>query len=297
MAAGVVDFPTSLHGTVDTYNAYSQAAGGGAFGVLAGLSGATGVAGLAEAGYGYDIPTGAELSTQERVIRAATGLGAVAGIAMSGVGFAASASARLGTIAQAGGRFAGAARVLNTNVGVLSRYARGRVVRSLRSASTRHSVLRSGDDVIGNRVVNTGGANRPVTTIDDLLSSNTMPGQSGVVLNQRTVVFDDIWKLSARDAAEYVLTREGGQYVLRNGISNRVSIPRGVRPIAHTHPPDVTGFVDQLPSRADINLLNFLWSRNSNGPRPMSQIITGQGQTTVFRATGIDQILRTKVRR
>lgn len=163
-------------------------------------------------------------------------------------------------------------------------------------APTNSVILRSGDGAVSGGLRSTGGLNRATTTIDELLSSRTMPGQAGVVLNQRTVSFADIHRLSIRDGAEYALTREGGQYVLRSGLNDAVAIPSGVRPIVHTHPPDISGFVDTLPSRADINVLNSLWARNPAGPRPVSQIITGPGQTTIFRATGMDLIPQPKVR-
>jgi hypothetical protein len=36
------------------------------------------------------------------------------------------------------------------------------------------------------------------------------------------------------------------------------------------------------------NVLNDYWARNPSIQRPVSQVITGQNQTTIFRATGID---------
>jgi RHS repeat-associated protein len=157
-----------------------------------------------------------------------------------------------------------------------------------------NGVLRSGEGVISGEIPG-GGIGRSTTT-SELLSGGSLPGQAGVTLDQGVVRFSDIHQLSLRDGAEYVLTREGGQYVLRSGLESTVSIPMGVRPIVHTHPPDIIGFVDKLPSRSDINVLNSIWARNPNGARPVSQIIwgSGPGETTVFRATGIDLIPKPK---
>ncbi|MEM6469657.1 MAG: DUF6531 domain-containing protein [Planctomycetota bacterium] len=137
---------------------------------------------------------------------------------------------------------------------------------------------------------------RRVTTIDEILSSNIIPGKHGVVLDQGTVLFDDLWRLSLRDGTEFLLTRENGQKILRSGTRDSVTAPAGVRPIAHTHPPDAADFVDEMPSRADINALNLAWSTHPNRPRPVSQIIVGFGETISFRATGFQTLSKPKKR-
>ncbi len=93
--------------------------------------------------------------------------------------------------------------------------------------------------------------------------------------------------MSENSGVEFALTRENGNFVLRSDSPTSVGIPRGVRPIVHSHPTLLNGNNSVLPSRADIDLLNGLWSANPNGTRPVSQIITGPNSTTIFRATGL----------
>lgn len=130
----------------------------------------------------------------------------------------------------------------------------------------------------------------------ELLSSGAIPGKQGVILDQRTVKFDDIWQMSDKAGVEFVLTKENGNFVLRSGAATSVPIRSGVRPIVHTHPKDDLGINSLLPSNADINVLNALWARNPNGPRPVSQILTGEQTPTRFFATGIDQLPNPKVK-
>jgi hypothetical protein len=101
-----------------------------------------------------------------------------------------------------------------------------------------------------------------------------------------------MWELSQKNGIEYALTFENGAYVLRSGAPDMVATPRGVAPLAHTHPPDELGRVQPMPSRADVNLLNDLWDRNPNGPRPQSDIIWGAtpDNVTPFGATGLDPV-------
>ncbi|WP_242628947.1 LysM peptidoglycan-binding domain-containing protein [Xanthomonas oryzae] len=126
------------------------------------------------------------------------------------------------------------------------------------------------------------------STTSELLQTGAIPGREGVVLTQKTVPFRDIWQLSDKSGVEFVMTRENGNFVLRSGSPTSVALPTGVRPITHTHPLDFDGINSLMPSRADINVLNDYWARNPTIPRPVSQIITGPDQTTIFRATGFD---------
>jgi hypothetical protein len=126
------------------------------------------------------------------------------------------------------------------------------------------------------------------STTAELLQTGAIPGREGVVLTQSHVTFSDLWQLSDNSGVEFVLTREDGQFVLRSGSPTSAPIPAGVRPIAHTHPLDMDGMNSLLPSPADINVLNAYWARNPSITRPVSQVITGSNQTTVFRATGLD---------
>lgn len=89
--------------------------------------------------------------------------------------------------------------------------------------------------------------------------------------------------------AEFVLTCKNGHYVLRSSSPTSTQIPRGIRPIVHTHPLDTNGVNSRLPSRADINLLNRYWMLHLDEPRPVSQIIIGPNETTIFRATGQEE--------
>ena len=128
-----------------------------------------------------------------------------------------------------------------------------------------------------------------ISTTDELLRTGAIPGAEGVILNQPRVLFNDLWRLSERAGVEFVLTHENGHYVLRSGSPTSTRIPRGVRPIVHTHPLDSNGVNSRLPSRADINLLNRYWMLHPDEPRPVSQIIIGPNETTIFRATGQEE--------
>ena len=156
-------------------------------------------------------------------------------------------------------------------------------------AGNNRAILRSGglDRIPQPRSPGLG----PTATTRQLIESGNIPGIEGVVLNQQVVKFDDIWKMSENTGLEFALTRENGNYVLRSGSQTSVPVPRGIRPIAHTHPVDpLTGETSLLPSRADMNTLNNVWNLNPSAPRPVSQIITGPGRTTVFRATGLESV-------
>lgn len=128
----------------------------------------------------------------------------------------------------------------------------------------------------------------PMSTTAELLRTGAIPGREGVILQQRTVPFSDIWKMSEKSGVEFVLTKESGGWMLRSGSSTSAPIPGGIRPILHTHPFDSDGVNSLLPSKADINVLNNYWARNPTIPRPVSQILTGQPEPTRFYATGFD---------
>jgi hypothetical protein len=125
------------------------------------------------------------------------------------------------------------------------------------------------------------------STTRNLLDTSSIPGTQGVILDQRTVVFDDIWQLSENAGVEFILTKESGNFILRRGSRTTAPVQLGQRPILHTHPTDEFGMNSLLPSTADINILNAAWARNPNGSRPVSQILTGQDTPTIFRATGL----------
>jgi hypothetical protein len=127
-------------------------------------------------------------------------------------------------------------------------------------------------------------------TLAELRKIRGVPGPQGVILNQKSVSFSDMWKLSEDTGLEYVLTKENGKFILRSGAPSTVRSPKYIRPIAHTHPTTPLGEFDSLPSDADIDALNRLWQRNPNGPRPTSTVIWGPepGNTTQFGATSIE---------
>jgi hypothetical protein len=127
-------------------------------------------------------------------------------------------------------------------------------------------------------------------TLAELSKIRGVPGIEGITLNQKSVSFSEMWKLSQDTGIEYVLTKENGKFILRSGAPSMVLSPPNIRPIAHTHLLDPLGEFDKLPSRADIKALNDLWAENPNGPRPTSTVIWGPeaGNTTQFGATGIN---------
>jgi len=51
---------------------------------------------------------------------------------------------------------------------------------------------------------------------------------------------------------------------------------------------DEFGVNSLQPSLADIDVLNSAWSRNPNGLRPVSQILTGQDEPIRFWTTGLE---------
>lgn len=126
------------------------------------------------------------------------------------------------------------------------------------------------------------------STTGELLRSGAIPGREGVILQQRTVPYADIWQMSEKSGVEFLLTKENGSWMLRSGSPTSVPIPGGVRPTLHSHPLDADGLNSLLPSKADINVLNNYWARNPNAPRPVSQILTGQPEPTRFYATGLE---------
>lgn len=103
-----------------------------------------------------------------------------------------------------------------------------------------NSVLRQGGGLSDLPLARTRGLGATSTT-DDLLRTGAIPGSEGVILTQKTVKFDDIWKLSQRHHVEFLLFKKDGQFVLRSGAWGSVKIPRGIRPIAHSHPTNAFG--------------------------------------------------------
>ena len=130
-------------------------------------------------------------------------------------------------------------------------------------------------------------------TMNEMLSSGAIPSKQGVRLIDKTIRFSDVWKLADKAGVEFGLTREQGAFILRSGSAGKVTIPPGVRPLAHTHIAEKhTGNIQTLPSLTDINVLNAYWASNPDVSRPHSTLIWGStpGNTTPFRATGTDRI-------
>jgi hypothetical protein len=150
-------------------------------------------------------------------------------------------------------------------------------------AAAEAQVLRRPGDVYGIQLPRTPGLGAESTTAE-LLAAGSVPGREGVILNQKTVSFPDVWKISENLGVEVSLAREevGGvqRFVLRSGSPSEVPIAPEVRPIAHTHLPDVPGAVrPELPSTKDIRVLDRLFEgylRSDPSVRPpMSRVVWG----------------------
>ena len=130
-----------------------------------------------------------------------------------------------------------------------------------------------------------------VSTTEELLRTGYIPGRSGVILDQRVVSYEDIWRLTEQHGIEFALYRQDGKFVLASGSRVSVEIPEGVRPISHSHALDEFGLNSPVPSIADINLLNRYWISNPAAPRPVSTLIAnGETSAVRFGATGLEVI-------
>jgi hypothetical protein len=135
-----------------------------------------------------------------------------------------------------------------------------------------------------------------VTTLSHLLHHGCIPGWQGVVLEQKSVVFSDLWRLSQRIGVEVSLTKDLEQgntvFRLRSGSRKRSPFTKPkfglVRIIAHTHP---SGASQRLPSIQDIENLNDLFlhriRQQVDAELPYSRIIFGGGlhDYTIFWPT------------
>lgn len=123
-------------------------------------------------------------------------------------------------------------------------------------------------------------------TLTDLLAEGLVPGLQGVIVEQRSIVFSDIWTLSKMIGAEVSLTKDmvDGRPVFRVRSGTRFDAPitkprQGLlRILAHTHP---SGSDAKLPSARDIHLLNdlFLYQlrHRADASLPHSRVIHGAG--------------------
>jgi hypothetical protein len=122
------------------------------------------------------------------------------------------------------------------------------------------------------------------STTAEIISGRLIPGQQGVILEQRAVVFTDLWRITSLIGVEVSLTKDLflGKEVFRLRSGNRFESPITkpmyglLRIIAHTHP---SGKSQRLPSLDDIKLLNQLFLHQLRGKAdaalPHSRVIYG----------------------
>lgn len=132
-----------------------------------------------------------------------------------------------------------------------------------------------------------------VTTLSHVIRNRCIPGWQGVVLDQQSIVFSDLWRLSQITGVEISLTKDLYErrviFRLRSGSRKRSPFTKPmfglVRIIAHTHP---SGHSQRLPSIQDIENLNDLFLHQlrsqANAQLPHSRVIFGGGlhDYTVF---------------
>lgn len=125
-----------------------------------------------------------------------------------------------------------------------------------------------------------------VTTLSYMIHNKCIPGWQGVVLDQQSIVFSDLWSLSQIIGVEVSLTKDLEKqrmiFRLRSGSRKRSPFTKPmfglVRIIAHTHP---SGHSQRLPSIQDIENLNNLFLHQlrsqANAQLPHSRVIFGGG--------------------
>jgi len=129
-------------------------------------------------------------------------------------------------------------------------------------------------------------------TLDAVIAGVIHPGIDGVVLAQRTVIFNDLWRLTvALGGVEVCLVRRDGRFHLYSGTANRCPtgpIAADKRIIAHTHPSG-----SPQPSRQDIAALDAQFLMALKHDRyalvPISRVIWGtmRGDFTIFRPVAL----------
>ena len=106
-------------------------------------------------------------------------------------------------------------------------------------------------------------------SMSDLLRTAAVPGRDGVMLTDQvsdpSELFGAMGQLTGKTGLKYALVRHGGDLMLFSGAPGRVTTPGGAEPLAHTHPPNASGTVQLLPSRADVDGLNRLWAKTPTG--------------------------------
>ncbi|WP_447908334.1 RHS repeat-associated core domain-containing protein, partial [Serratia fonticola] len=102
----------------------------------------------------------------------------------------------------------------------------------------------------------------PSSSMDDLLATGKLPGNSGTIITDRSVSYSDLFKLSTNNSTgfpkEVLLVRQEidgkMRHVIYSGDAGRVRLPPGSRPVAHTHPTE--NIHQKWPSSGDMNTLN-----------------------------------------
>ncbi|MET1257212.1 hypothetical protein [Aliikangiella maris] len=160
---------------------------------------------------------------------------------------------------------------------------RSELGRDVPNTSTTHQTLmQEGGSVSGLRFPKSEGLGSHAS-IDELLNTGSLPGEVGVTVTDRTVRFGDVYDLSQRSGVEFSLVTErvDGKLVKRlySGDAFTSPVPRDSRILGHAHPNE--GVMQQLPSRADMNILNDryfeqLLTNPSAKPQP-SRIFWGTG--------------------
>lgn len=131
------------------------------------------------------------------------------------------------------------------------------------------------------------------STTTAIIAGRLIPGQRGVILQQRAVAFSDLWRITALIGVEVSLTKDLhlGREIFRLRSGNRFESPITkpmyglLRIIARTHP---SGRSQRLPSMDDIKLLNQLFLHQlrtkADASLPHSRVIYGSGHRdfTIF---------------
>ncbi|EAM8905787.1 hypothetical protein CBJ65_21770, partial [Salmonella enterica subsp. enterica serovar Agama] len=132
------------------------------------------------------------------------------------------------------------------------------------------------------------------SSMEDILTSGKLPGDNGIVITDKTVSYDDLFRLSTNNSSgmpkEVLLVRQevDGEmrYVIYSGEAGRVRVPGGSRPVAHTHPTE--NIYQMWPSPGDMTTINkYYFSQlklNINHKPQPHTIIWGKnpGDTTII---------------
>ena len=146
-------------------------------------------------------------------------------------------------------------------------------------------------------------------SLDEVIKKKWLVGSGpsgGVVLTDSSISptkLGKLWELSESKGVEYSLVKikDTGKVTLYSGSPGSVPVPidTGVIHLGHTHP-TTGGIPEELPSIADINVLNKLWEKllklDPEAPPPTSVIIWGPnpGNVTPYSAVDLTLIKKPK---